>query len=354
MKLIVLLFAASLCLVQAGSPQRAKRLTLDYERAYDRFVKSLSAAKTDEAQARALTLQPDTKKAGSGVWQEIRRDLQEPWTLEFSAWLLINTPDAVTSKRKQRAKSPAQIIREANLKHHLKSPKIGPYCIALTQVKDPRALSFLEAVEKENPSEAVRGAAALAQGILLRRLGDQKQAMFRRQEKLRAAIKAPDLVVGRTTTLEILKDELFRMENLTMGTRAPDFQGVMINQEVAKLRDYEGKVVILFFWNRFMASHDDALELMRKYQGEFEGKGVVILGVNTDNPLTLRKRIVDGSVTWPSFSDSTGRISALFRIDQFPTVFVLDQEQKIRYQGLPGAFVKITAEELLNRPVRKK
>ena len=115
--------------------------------------------------------------------------------------------------------------------------------------------------------------------------------MFHRQENLREAIKAPSLVVGKTTTEEIIKDEIFRMRNLTVGTRAPDFRGVDLMRKVSSLTEYEGKVVILFFWNALMPSHDQTLTLMKRYQGEFAGKNVEIIGVNMDNPLICQIHI---------------------------------------------------------------
>ena len=215
-------------------------------------------------------------------------------------------------------------------------------------------MALLETVEKVNPSEAVRGAAALAQAVLHRRLGDGKLFMAVRQEKLRTAIKAPEMTVGKTTTKAILEDELFRMLNLNLGTKAPNFKGMEVTLKKSSLSDYEGKVTILFFWNALMPSHDESLALFRKYQTDFQGKNVEILGINMDNPLTLRKHIAEGNVTWRNFSDSTQLISKLYRIERWPFVYVLDAEHMIRFAGEPGAFVKITADDLAQQAAAAK
>ena len=349
MKMIFLplILALALGSAIAGTPEAARKITRNFDLAQAQWVKDVRTAPDNAAQNAAWLRRPDAQKAGSQLWSQIQNNLKEAWTLEPAAWFLTNASDyAVTETRALRGKSPAALIRDTVWEHHIHSPKVGPYCIALTQVQDPKAMRLLETIEKTNPDPGVKGASALAQAILHRRLGGGKFGMAIRQEKLRAAIKAPDLTVGKTTTMSLLKDELFRMSRLNINTVAPDFRGIEVTQKISSLRDYEGKVVILFFWHALMPSHDESLALFRKYQQEFADKEIIILGVNIDNPLTLRKNIAENRVTWTNFSDSTQTISKLYRIETWPSVFVLDAEQKIRYVGAPGAFVKITAEDL--------
>ncbi len=347
MKSILLIFALSCGLSFAGTPEGARKITRAFDLAQAQWVKDVRTAPDNAAQNAAWLRRPDAKEAGRKLWAEIRSNLKEAWTLEPAAWFLTNTSEyAVTESKALRGKSPAAIIRDIVWEHHVHSPKIGPYCIALTHVQDPKAMRLLETIEKGNPDKGVKGASALAQAILHRRLGGGKFGMAIRQEKLRLAIKAPDLTVGKTTTLALLKDELFRMSRLNINTVAPDFRGIEVTQKISSLRDYKGKVVVLFFWHALMPAHNESLALFRKYHQEFADKDIVILGVNMDNPLTLRKNIAEGNVNWTNFSDSTQTISKLYRIERWPSVFVLDGEQKIRYVGAPGAFVKITAEDL--------
>jgi len=359
MKTILIFFSLASGLLTAGSPERARLFTRQYDQAYLQWTKDVRNAPDNAAQNAAWLRRPDAEEAGRRVWEEIRGDLSQAWTLEPAAWLLRESTKFVTAPppgriRGRALKSPAILIREAVRSNHLRSPKLGSYCIALTEVQDPKARALLELVEKVNPSKAVKGAAALAQAILHRRLGDGKLFMAKRQEKLRTAILAPDLTVGRTTTQAILKDELFRMNRLNVGTVAPNFQGIEVTLKKSLLSDYLGKVTILFFWHDLMPARDDSLALFRKYQKEFKGKDIEIIGINMDNPLTLRRHIGDGTVTWRNFSDPKQIITKLYRIEQWPQVYVLDHEHKIQYRGEPGAFVKITAldlaEQAANQP----
>ncbi len=344
-----ILFTLILCCssAYAGTPAGALRISRTYDTAQAQWIQDVRTAPNKQAQIAAGKRRPDINKAGREIWAEIRGNLKEAWTLEPASWFLANSSTyAVTKSKALRGKSPAALIRDTVWEHHVHSPKIGPYCIALTHVQDPKAMRLLETIEQTNPNQGVKGAAALAQAILHRRLGGGKFGMAIRQEKLVTAIKAPDLTVGKTTTQALLKDELFRMSNLNIDTTAPDFRGVEVTREVSALKDHRGKVTILFFWHALMPSHDESLALFRKYQEEFAGKDIVILGICMDNPLTLRKNIAEGKSTWKNYSDSTQTISKLYRIERWPTVFVLDPEHKIRYVGAPGAFVKITAEDL--------
>ena len=351
MKTILIILALATGVALAGTPERAKQLTRAYDAAYTQWVEDVRNATDNQAQNAAWRRKPDSIASGREVWQEIRGDLKSTWALEPAAWLLT---EASQFAIKGGPRAPAVAIREAVRAHHLQSPKVGPYCIALTHVADPKAMKILETIETANPSPAVKGAAALAQAILLRRVGDGKLGMAIRQKKIRGAIKAPDLTVGKTTTMALLKDEIFRMTKLNIGTKAPDFRGIEVNQKISSLSDYEGKVTVLFFWHTLMPSYEETLALFRKYQIEFAEKNIALIGINMDNPLTLRRLIAEGKVTWKNFSDSTQTINKLYRIEVWPRVYVLDEEHKINFAGVPGAFVKITAEDLAKQAAARK
>jgi len=352
-----ILFILGLCCASAfaGTASEARKVSRAFDQAQAQWLVDVRTAPDNAAQNAAWLRRPDADKAGEKIWAQIKDNLKEVWTLEPASWLLTNASGYATARTKVlRGKSPAMIIRDIVWEHHIGSPKIGPYCIGLTHVQDPKAMRLLETIEKTNPDAAAKGAAALAQVILHRRLGGGGFGMAIRQEKLRTAIKAPDLTVGKTTTQALLKDEIFRMSRLNIDTVAPDFRGVEVTKKISSLSDQKGKVVILFFWHGLMQGHDESLAIFRKYQEDFEGKDIVLLGVNIDNPLTLRKHIGEGKVTWQNYSDSTQTISKLYRIEKWPTVFVLDDEQKIRYVGAPGAFVKITAEGLAKQVLARR
>ncbi len=351
MKGILFILAVTTGLAFAGSPERARFISRAFDQAYQQWTSDVRTATTNDAQNAAWRRRPDEIEVGRKIWEEIRNDLDKTWTLEPAAWLLVNASTYAVKQvrkpaRRGEASRPAGIIREAVRSNHLLSPKLGSYCIALTHIQDPRSMALLETVEKANPSEMVRGASALAQAILHRRIGGGKRGMAIRQDKLRKAIMAPDLTVGKTTTQAILRDELFRMSRLNLGAEAPDFSGVEVTLNKSSLSDYRGKVTILFFWHALMPAHDESLALMKRYQEEFGDKNIQILGINMDDPRTLRRHIAEGTVNWTNFSDSTQSINKIYRIEQWPFVYVLDGEHKIRYSGEPGAFVKITAEDL--------
>ena len=299
-----ILFTLSLCCVSAfaGTPNEARKISRAFDQAHAQWLVDVRSAPDNAAQNAAWTRRPNSDEAGGKVWAQIKDNLKEAWTLEPASWLLTNASNFATARTKGlRGKSPAAVIRDTVWEHHIGSPKVGPYCIGLTHVQDPKAMRLLETIEKTNPDAAVKGAAALAQVILHRRLGGGGFGMAIRQEKLRAAIKAPDLTVGKTTTQTLLRDEIFRMSRLNIDTVAPDFRGVEVTKKISSLSDHKGKVVILFFWHGLMQGHDESLAIFRKYQEEFVGKGIDLIGVNIDNPLTLRKHIGDRKVTWTNY-----------------------------------------------------
>ena len=359
MKTILILMTLGSGLLVAGSPERAQLLMRQYDQAQLQWVNDVRTASTNAEQNAAWARRPDENEAGRKVWAEISESLDQSWTLEPAAWLLRETPVFATTPPPGRVRgralpAPALLIREAVRKNHLQSSKLGAYCVSLTHLEDPKAMSLLELIEKVNPSEAVKGAAALGQAILHRRLGDGKVFMAKRQEKLVAAIKAPEVTVGRTTTHAILKDELFRMNRLSVGVEAPDFTGIEVDLTKSSLGDYRGKAVVLFFWHALMPAHDESLAIFRKYQEEFEGKDIEIIGVSMDNPLTLRDHIGKGRVTWRNFSDPSQLITKLYRVERWPQVYVLDHQGKIQFRGEPGEFVKLYALDLAKQAAEAK
>ena len=66
-----------------------------------------------------------------------------------------------------------------------------------------------------------------------------------------------------------------------------------------------------------------------------------LIGVNSDRDLDkIREIVKEKNLTWRSFQNDGGEesISDLWRIQGWPTLFVLDSDGKIRYKGHGGDF----------------
>lgn len=331
----------------AGTASKARNIVRSYELSFKNWVEQVQAAKGKDAQIAAWNVQPNPDETGRELWREIRNNLNESWTLDYAAWLYENSPAVVRAGGNQQ--KPADLrIRAAVDRFHVRSPRVGYLAVAIPRLNDPSVLGLLEKIEKMNPDPRIQGAAAMGQAMVLRGMGNDWKVVGKRQEKLRKAIiQGNDLPVGKTTIIRLAENEVFSMNNLEVGTVAPDVKGVDIAAKPFALSDYKGKVVVLVFWHSWMPETKRSLKVLRQLHQDLQGKNAVVIGVNQDHPLTLRKMTADGEAQWRNFSDSTRAIAKQYRINEWPKVFVLAGDRKIAHVGAPGAFVNIAVDSLL-------
>jgi peroxiredoxin len=104
-----------------------------------------------------------------------------------------------------------------------------------------------------------------------------------------------------------------------VGTAAPDFSAPDANGKTQSLSEYKGKYVVLEWFNPecpFVKKHYGGGN-MQKLQGEYTGKGVVWLTIDSNAPGT------EGNIT----AEQAQKIMAQWKTKQ--TALVLDPESKI-------------------------
>ncbi|MCH2063464.1 MAG: peroxiredoxin family protein [Roseibacillus sp.] len=334
-------------LSRAGTPEAASQIKKEYEGAVQDWARKLGVA-DPEAQLNVWKNRPKPSVYGSRMWMELKDSLRDDWTIEYCVWILERAPVFAVSTDPGEAQSCAQSIIQFLQRVHLKSPKVGMLCLALTSQSDPAILKVIEAVEKENPHEEVQGQASLAIAMLLKGLGDDAAIMTRRIDHLRRAIiKAHEVKVGDTTVSKLAMDEIFVIQNLTKGRTAPDVIGRDSAGEPFKLSMLKGRVTVLAFWHTSMRDAERGLGLLRKLYEQQGKRGMNLIGVTSDSREVLRSLRANGTIPWRNFSDLNGRIHSEYRVRDLPLVYVLDGERKIRYIGGPGAFVDLTVEGML-------
>lgn len=231
---------------------------------------------------------------------------------------------------------------------HLKSPKAGRICLSLTSLPDPKTLALVEKVHKENPDEAVQGQAAMAIALLLKGLGEGRDVMARRRDCVKEAIiKAADVMVGDVSIAKMAEDENYVVEHLSKGRTAPDIVGRDVTGEAFQLSKLDAKVIVLVFWHSNMRDAERGLELLRKLHQLHDARGMALVGVTTDPEPILRMLTKKGTIPWRNFADTSGRITAQYRVQTLPLVYVLDGNLTIQYIGGPGSFVDLWVEALL-------
>jgi len=81
-----------------------------------------------------------------------------------------------------------------------------------------------------------------------------------------------------------------------------------------------------------------------------EDQPFALVGINSDNEKRYRERRPEMGVTWRSFFDggsTGGPIASQWGVTGWPTIYVLDAEGKIRYQGVRGDEMDRAVDTLL-------
>src|SRR5262245_40852959 len=82
---------------------------------------------------------------------------------------------------------------------------------------------------------------------------------------------------------------------------------------------------------------------------KLQGRPFALLGINTDgNVNEVKQKSMTESVTWRSWYDGQGgAICKQYKVQSFPTIFVLDHKGVIRYKNVRGDEMEKAVETLL-------
>lgn len=309
----------------------------------------VKSAVSPEAKAQLISEFPDPREPMAEMWRLIGPELAKEGNVEPAAWFLRTAHSWSGGALAKEYATEIEAVRKAVEQHHLRSPGLLPMCVALATSPDPHSLALLEKISKENPDEKVQGAASLGCALLLGQLGDDPDLMKRRLGHLRKAIiHSVEVDFGGKRVGELAEDELYVIQHLAKGRTAPDLTGIDAAGRSLRLSDYQGKVVYLLFWDAMMPERERVIAMADEVKARFEGKDFEVVGVCVDSLEDLRRMEADGVVAWRSFSDASGSLSQQYRVRTRPFVFVLDQQRRIQFSGMPGSFADLTCGALLD------
>ncbi|MBG7607867.1 MAG: redoxin domain-containing protein [Verrucomicrobia bacterium] len=340
-----------------ANPAEAERIKRGFELSSEKWILEMKLATTPEARQEVIAKRPDPNAAAAELWRIIAPDLAEDWIIPYAALFLgISKNTTITDDSgitKAAFVSERQRLLKTFSETHLKKPDITPFTIALIDSGEPQALSLLEKIATENPDEATQGIAALGAAMLLKSLGDEPELMAKRLNFLREAIiKSADQIIAGTSVADIASDELYVIRYLTKGREAPPLSGTDVAARPVKLSDFKGRMVILLFWDAKTEATDQIIQLTNQLATKYRDQPVTVLGVTPESAERIRTLQGDGSILWNNISDPTEKLTKEYRINNRPAVFVIDAQGKIQFTGLPGSFVELTVDALLN-PLKK-
>jgi peroxiredoxin len=228
--------------------------------------------------------------------------------------------------------------------------------LASSQAKSAAAGAKFRELMTSAKSKDVQGMAAVALGgnLILQyekahqtkdkataKLADEAESMLKQ-----AKTKYGDLgTIGKQAD-----DMLDLLQHRSAGKTAAEITGEDIDGKKFKLSDYKGKVVVLYFWGSWCPPCVAMIPDEKKLVARLEKARFAMVGINTDNDREKAKKFLeDKGITWTQVFDggTQGPIDKAWRVDHWPTIYILDANGVIRYREVRGETMDRAVDELL-------
>ena len=139
----------------------------------------------------------------------------------------------------------------------------------------------------------------------------------------------------------------------TIGNYAPDFEIPGIDKEVYHLASYRRKfeaIAVVFMSN--VPEVTPYIPRLKQIQSDFGGEKFTIMGIDSNyisEPIAesmeaMQKYAQEQQLNFPFLRDSTQDVAKSFKAKVLPTVYLLDSDGVIRYQGRIDDAVESGAE----------
>ena len=150
---------------------------------------------------------------------------------------------------------------------------------------------------------------------------------------------------------KLLAARIQALEGVNVNAIAPNFTlSTPEGQEMA-LYDVKGKIKVIDFWASWCGPCRMENPNMVKLYQDFKDKGLAVISVSLDEKKDKwLEAIKKDGLTWLHLSDLkgwTGDVVRLYNIDAVPTIFVLDENNRIIAKNLRGEKLRALVSEKL-------
>jgi thiol-disulfide isomerase/thioredoxin len=119
---------------------------------------------------------------------------------------------------------------------------------------------------------------------------------------------------------------------------APEIAGSLwINSEPLTLKSLRGRVVLIEFWTFACYNCRNTLPTIKAWDTRYRDKGLTIIGVHTPefdserNIDSLRREVAELDIPYPVVSDTDYSTWKAYKVEAWPTLFVLDKQGHVRW-----------------------
>jgi thiol-disulfide isomerase/thioredoxin len=142
--------------------------------------------------------------------------------------------------------------------------------------------------------------------------------------------------------------------------RAPEFAaGTWINSDPLTLSGLRGRVVVVEFWTFACYNCRNTLPYVKRWDERYRDKGLTVVGVHS--PELEEERAIENvrretsslGIDYPVVTDNDYATWKAYKVEAWPTIFVLDKQGRIRwshvgegeYEETERVIQKLLAEE---------
>lgn len=136
------------------------------------------------------------------------------------------------------------------------------------------------------------------------------------------------IAIGYTIFAAVAKD---KVEIIQVGAQAPDFEVTDLNGDKHRLKDYDGKGILLNFWGTWCEPCEREFPAMTRQYDTYKKEGVEILAVNyAQSDFEVKKYVQNMGMTFPVAIDKTKSVFTAYNIGPLPTSIFIDPDGEIK------------------------
>ena len=139
--------------------------------------------------------------------------------------------------------------------------------------------------------------------------------------------------------------------DLSVGKRVPEIATQDVHGRDVKLSDLRGKVVVLDIWATWCPHCRAMIPQEREMVDRLKEKPFALVGISMDaDKQALIELLAKEKLPWRQWwVGDNSKLAEDWNIEYFPTVYVVDAQGVIRYQGVTGDDLEKAVDELLKK-----